>query len=171
MGDPEEVTIRERRLMWSSGLAIWRDHPWLGVGPGGVKRLYRQYARPEAIKQQTSHLHNSPLQILAEVGVLGLAAWLWIWLAFFVFCGRLLRRLRGAGWSRERALVSGSLAAIVGFLVTGLSEWSFGDSEVVLIAWTLMALPWVVARDLDRRLALDPGPAPLSSPDQEPALR
>jgi O-antigen ligase len=171
MGDPEEVTIRERRLMWSSGLAIWRDHPWLGVGPGGVKRLYRQYARPEAIKQQTSHLHNSPLQILAEVGVLGLAAWLWIWLAFFVFCGRLLRRLRGPGWSRERALVSGSLAAIVGFLVTGLSEWSFGDSEVVLIAWTLMALPWVVARDLDRRLALDPGPAPLSSPDQEPALR
>jgi hypothetical protein len=66
--------------------------------------------------------------------------------------------------------VSGSLAAIVGFLVTGLSEWSFGDSEVVLIAWTLMALPWVVARDLDRRPALDAGPAPLSSPDQEPAL-
>ena len=40
-------------------------------------------------------------------------------------------------------LVVGSLAAIVGFLVAGLSEYNFGDSEVVLVAWALMALPWV----------------------------
>jgi hypothetical protein len=45
--------------------------------------------------------------------------------------------------ARERALVVGSLAAIVGFLVAGLSEYNFGDSEVVLVAWALMALPWV----------------------------
>jgi hypothetical protein len=41
--------------------------------------------------------------------------------------------------------VVGSLTAIAGFLVTGLTEWSFGDAEVVLIAWTLAALPFGVA--------------------------
>jgi hypothetical protein len=35
----------------------------------------------------------------------------------------------------------------VGFLVGGLSEYNFGDSEVVMVAWALMALPWAVDPD------------------------
>lgn len=163
MGDPDEVTILERRYMWQSGFAMWREHPWLGVGPGGVKRRYEHYARPEAIKKRTGHLHSSPLQILVEGGVLALAAWLWIWLAFFWSSWRLLRRLGDPAHARERALVAGSLAAIAGFLVTGLSEWSFGDSEVVLVAWTLMALPSVAARRLDGDPAR-PAAAPAARP-------
>ncbi len=38
--------------------------------------------------------------------------------------------------------MAGSLAAIAGFLIAGLSEHNFGDSEVVMVAWALMALPW-----------------------------
>ena len=90
-------------------------------------------------------MHNTPLQILVERGVLGLAAWLAIWAAFFARCVGLLRRLPGEA-AAERALVVGSLAAIVGFLVAGLSEYNFGDSEVVMVAWALMALPWAVER-------------------------
>ncbi|HLQ65614.1 MAG TPA: hypothetical protein VK123_00100 [Candidatus Limnocylindrales bacterium] len=42
----------------------------------------------------------------------------------------------------ERGLFIGSIAAITGFLIGGLSEYNFGDSEVVMVAWTIMALPW-----------------------------
>lgn len=35
------------------------------------------------------------------------------------------------------------------FLVAGLFEYNFGDTEVVLVAVALMALPFVVARVLD----------------------
>jgi O-antigen ligase len=146
--DPQEVTIRERLYMWRSGLAMWRERPWLGVGSGGVKLLYSRYALPEAIKKRTSHVHSSPLQILIEGGMVGLAAWLWIWLAFFWSGGRVLRALAGPGRSRERALVVGSLAGVAAFLVTGLSEWSFGDDEVVTIAWALAAIPFAVERHL-----------------------
>jgi undecaprenyl pyrophosphate phosphatase UppP len=82
-----------------------------------------------------------------ERGVLGLAAWLAIWLAFYRHAIGLLKRLE-LGRTRERALVAGSIAAVTGFLVAGLSEYNFGDSEVVMVAWTIMALPWVVAREL-----------------------
>ena len=143
LADPHDVTARERLYMWQSGLVMWREHPWLGVGPGGVARSYRQYALPEAVKKSTSHVHSSPLQVLVERGVVGLAAWLSMWVAFFVLVWRLLRSL--AGHERERTIVVGSVAAIAGFLVTGLTEWSFGDTEVVLIAWTLAALPFGVA--------------------------
>jgi hypothetical protein len=42
----------------------------------------------------------------------------------------------------------GSLAALTGFLVGGLSEYNFGDSEVVMVAWVMAALPFVVERGL-----------------------
>ena len=144
MTDPQEATIKERIYMWQSGAAMLGDRLLLGVGPGGVKREYSRHALPEAIKKRTGHLHNTPLQILVERGLVGLAAWLWVWVAFYARVGALLFRLppdrRGA-----RALTVGSLAAITGFLVSGVSEYNFGDSEVVLLAWTLMALPFAAA--------------------------
>ena len=165
MADPEEAGVRERVYMWRSGLAMWRERPVLGIGPGGVKREYPPFALPEAVKKRTvtctyptadpgrsrsdGHVHSTPLQILVERGVLGLAAWLAIWAAFFTRCVGLLRRLPGEA-TAERVLVVGSLAAIVGFLVAGLSEYNFGDSEVVMVAWALMALPWAVNTTQER---------------------
>jgi O-antigen ligase len=149
LADPGEAGVTERVHMWRSGLAMWREHPWLGVGPGGVKREYPRYARPEAGKKATSHLHNTPLQILVERGPLGLAAWGWLYAAFFARAIRLLGRLQ-LERARERALVAGVIAAVSGFLVAGLAEYNFGDSEVAMVAWTLMALPFVVERDLER---------------------
>ena len=145
MMDRDDVTVRERTYMWRSGLSMWREHPWLGVGPGGVKRQYREYALPEALMKRTGHLHNSALQVLVETGVAGLLAWLWLWTSFFTAAVRLLRRLPESAVS-ERALVAGSIAALAGFLLAGMTEHTFGDSEVVMLAWAIAALPSVVAR-------------------------
>jgi hypothetical protein len=40
--------------------------------------------------------------------------------------------------------VLGSLAALVAFLVGGLFEYNFGDTEVLLVALVLMALPFAL---------------------------
>jgi O-antigen ligase len=146
MGDPEEATVKERRYMWESGLMMARVRPWLGFGPGGVKREYRRFSLEEAHKKRTGHVHNTPLQILVERGAIGLAAWLWIWVAFYAYAIGVLRRLAPDAVA-ARTVVIGSLAAITGFLVGGLSEYNFGDSEVVMVAWAIAALPSVVARD------------------------
>ena len=140
-----EAGIKERVYMWRSGTAMWRERPLLGWGPGGVKREYSRYALPEAFKKRTGHVHNTPLQILVERGVLGLATWLAIWIAFYLRAIGLLRAL-AANQTHERALVAGSVAAVTGFLVSGLSEYNFDDSEVVMVAWAVMALPWAAAR-------------------------
>ncbi len=143
----DPTTMRERLYMWESGLQIVRDHPLTGVGPGQMKAVFPRYALPEAHRKTTSHVHDTPLQITAERGLLGLGAWLWIWIAFFLHGARLLRRI-GPQREREWGLVAGSLAAVLGFLVAGLFEYNFGDSEVVMVAYAVMALPFVVARSL-----------------------
>jgi O-antigen ligase len=157
MADPEEPTIKERFFMWRSGVAMWSEHRWLGLGPGGVKREFPNYALPAAVKKRTGHVHNTPLQILVERGVVGLAAWLWIWAAFYRGAIRVFRQLPGDA-NRGRALVAGSVAAVTGFLVGGLSEYNFGDSEVVMIAWAVMAFPFAVERELGRRSPPSAGP-------------
>jgi O-antigen ligase len=145
--DPTDPTARERWAMWASAVAMARDHPLIGVGPDQVKRHYLDYAAPEFRQRPRGHVHNSPLQILAERGILGLAAWLALFGTFFARAVNVLRGLP-ADAARERALVAGSVAAIVGFLVGGLTEHNFGDSEVVLVAYAVMALPSVVERGL-----------------------
>jgi len=143
--DPADPTARDRISMWGSGIVMAHEHPVTGIGPGQVKHEYPRYAAPDALRQARGHLHNTPLQILVERGVLGLAAWAWVFAAFFWRAAAVLRALP-AGAVRERALVTGSLAAVAGFLVGGLTEYNFGDAEVVLVAYAVMALPFVVER-------------------------
>ncbi len=143
IGSLRDETTRDRLAMWTGGLHMAREHPILGVGTGGVKRLYPSYAPPEALRHSTSHLHDTPLQILVERGTVGLALWLWLFGAFFVRAARIVRRLPPDAL-HDRALVLGSIAAVVGFLVAGLFEYNFGDTEVLFVALVVMAFPFVV---------------------------
>lgn len=147
VGDLADDTTRDRLAMLDAGLRLVRAHPVTGVGPGEVKRLYPAWATEEALRRSTSHLHDTPLQIVVERGIPGLAAWIAIWVAFFARAARTLRRIP-ADDEESRGLVLGSMAAIAAFLVAGLFEYNFGDTEVLLVALALMALPFVVARDL-----------------------
>lgn len=141
--DPRDPTASERVLMWASGVAMARDHPLTGVGPGQVKHVYPRYAAAEVVNKQRGHLHNTPLQILVERGVLGLLAWLWL---FGAFLARAIKLMRLEA-PEARALTTGGVAAIAGFLVAGFFEHNFGDTEVLLVALLVMAIVLVVERD------------------------
>jgi O-antigen ligase len=148
IADPSDPTANERWYFWEAGRRMVLDAPILGLGPGGVKRHYPEYKNPAARRPGTGHLHNNLVQIAAERGLLGLAAWLAIWSAFFALAGRIYARLP-ASRVDDRALVAGSLAAVGGFLVAGLFEYNFGDSEVIGLLWVVMAFPFVVDPEHD----------------------
>jgi putative inorganic carbon (hco3(-)) transporter len=148
--DPQDVTARERLYMWGSGLQILRDHPWTGVGMEGIKRVYPTYKHPNAVRDQRGHLHSNPIQVAAERGIIGLLCWIWIWLAFYRQTWKIFRSL-GPDDRLAMALVVGSLASVTGFHVAGLFEYTFGDAEVLMLVYFLMALPYVV-REGDRRV-------------------
>jgi O-antigen ligase len=144
--DPSDATARDRMVMIAVGLRLAGDHPLAGIGPGGVKHVYPKVVPPEGLRRATSHLHNTPLQIMVERGLVGLAAWLWLFVVFFRRVRVALERLP-ADAAGDRALVLGSLAAIVTFLVAGLFEYNFGDTEVLMVALAMMAIPFALAQD------------------------
>ena len=150
--DVTDPTARERVAMMSAGVTLVREHPIVGIGPGQVKRLYPQYAPSYAVRRHTSHLHNTPLQIAVERGLVGLALWLWMFGAFFARLLRIWEHVPAEA-VQDRALVAGCAAAIVAFFIGGLFEYNFGDTEVLLVAMSLMALPLVIERGHARSAA------------------
>ena len=150
--DPSSESARERFYFWDAGRRMVKDAPLFGLGPGGVRMSYPQYKHPDARKPRTGHLHNNLVQIAAERGLLGLAAWLWIWTTFLLQTGRIYHTLPPTRGD-DRALVAGSLAAVGGFLVAGLFEYNFGDSEVIDLLLVVMAFPFVVAREVAAEVA------------------
>lgn len=76
-------------------LAMFADHPWLGVGPGQFRAEFPAYRDPaeraqsnraagDGVETEVEHGHNDALTTLAEVGVFGGAAWLgaMLWLGW-----------------------------------------------------------------------------------------
>ncbi len=59
-----------RIAMWRGGLALLRDQPLFGVGPGGVLTAFEPY-RPSWIKFIIDRVHSEPLEIFLEYGLIG----------------------------------------------------------------------------------------------------
>jgi len=147
MLDWRDITVQQRVSMWSSGVHILRDHPWTGVGMGAMAQVYQRYREPDSSIEPTrrlGHLHNNIVQVAVERGLLGLACWLWLWVAYIHQVWLIYRCLGSEPPSK--ALVGGSLASVVGFHVAGLFDHTFGDSEVITLVYFFMALPFVVQR-------------------------
>ncbi|MBN1825171.1 MAG: O-antigen ligase family protein [Candidatus Eisenbacteria bacterium] len=159
--DPSHERNRERTFMWRTGFDIFRDHPWTGTGQAGMRNVYIEYMDSEAI-EKPPHLHSVPIHLLASQGVVGFAAWAFLFVSLGVWLVRAPPR-PGAGPPAARALVDGALAVWAGFLVNGLVEWNLGDVEVVTVFWTCVGLA-AAAAALGRDRAGDPSPAVREAP-------
>jgi O-antigen ligase len=139
--DPRDLTGRDRLAMLRAGAAMVADHPLTGVGPNMVERVYPAYRDPLAVERVVPHLHNVPMQIAAERGLIALAVWIW----FIVRATHdLLVRARVR---RDRFLPATGLAAIAAMLTAGFFEYNFGDSEFLMLFLVLITLPFAADRD------------------------
>jgi O-antigen ligase len=130
-----------------AALLVVADHPLLGVGPGQFPQHYREYAAEVALltKAEDREAHNLYLDVAAETGLLGLAAFLG---AVLVTLGQLARARRR--WLRDRPdialLATGLSLALLTYLATGL----FLHLSYERYFWLMLALggaaAWVALR-------------------------
>lgn len=110
-------SVLERLAHWQAAADMARDDLWSGVGFGNYESAYADYALinfPAAL----GHAHNYYLNLLAEVGLLGLLAYMAFWLAMMGQSIWLIRRL---AWP-ERGVAVGLLAAWVALAVHHLVD-------------------------------------------------
>jgi O-antigen ligase len=126
-----------RLCMWWTGLWVSLDHFLYGVGPHAMERIYPAFRHPLAIEANQWHLHNNFVHLGATRGMLGLAAFVYIFLHVFRL-GAYHARIAGASF--DRGLAVGVLGAAVAFLVAGFTEYNWGDSEVLMLLYMLLGL-------------------------------
>lgn len=124
----------ERLLMWESALKMFEDHPLLGIGYGQYTRAYQtQYISPEAKEPQQQHAHNNFIQLLAECGLVGAAAFLLIWAYFSYFSL--------SGWLKRKNLADLLFFCVLwGLMLHGLTEYNFETSVPSKIFWYALGL-------------------------------
>ena len=142
MADLSDPTFVERVQMWRTGVLMIRDHPWLGVGVKMPEARFREYRVPEFPRERVAHLHSDVMQITAERGFIGLGAWLLIWIAFYTRLFGLRARVKAAATPLTEAVWAWSGAAVAAVLVGGLFQYNFGDSEIIMIVYFAMGLPF-----------------------------
>ncbi|HXD76092.1 MAG TPA: O-antigen ligase family protein [Vicinamibacterales bacterium] len=136
----KDPTNHDRIVMLKEGVHMVKDHPVLGLGPNMVLPFYAQYREPDATNATNPHLHNVPLQIAAERGLITLAAWLWFVVALVVALWKMLRD------KDQKLLAAMGLATVVAMLAAGMFEYNFGDSEFLMLFLILVTLPFAAAR-------------------------
>lgn len=128
-----EGSIPTRLLYNRAGIQMGLDHPLTGVGLGQFNHYVTSYANLHTVR--ASGAHNMYVSIFAEVGSIGL-------IAFLGFLATSLVAARGcqqSGWSGTRfqmAFASGVELGCVAFLVSGL----FAAMEYSKSLWILLAL-------------------------------
>ncbi len=123
MLNPQEGTLFFRLQLWRASWKMFQEHPWIGVGPDNFLYQYRgRYILPSAWQEpHLSHAHNVLLTFATRLGVLGLAAGLWLHTAFWQHA----LPLRGTGDADLRALGLGLMASMAYALAHGLVDASF----------------------------------------------
>ena len=146
IADVDKPSTQVRLYQWKAALAIFRQHPILGVGWIDLGELTRQVVNlgpnvPEGVRNDVvgiGHFHNMYIMVLVYFGTVGFLAFIWLLLRIGV---KGYRTHRGVvrRYPDADALVCGSLAAFGGFLVAGMFDWTFGDAEVVTVMWIMVA--------------------------------
>ncbi len=141
--DPTDTTTRIRIELFLTGKNIILVHPWTGLGPSMVSRHYHDYNGTDEFPSWIyQHLHNNFLHIAAEMGVITLLIWVALWVRLFWDFVHFVRDQASDRFSS--CLAMSGVGVLAAFLLAGLFEYNFGDSEILILLLFFITIPYVV---------------------------
>lgn len=136
--DINNETNKDRLYMYEVGVKIFKEYPLTGVGADNVGEIYDRYKPPEAVLSNP-HLHNNFLQELAERGIFALLSLAAAFVSIFIL---LVKKIKNCN-DLERAVAVGVFFTLIGFLIAGLFEYNFGDSELKFLLFYFLSIPFL----------------------------
>jgi O-antigen ligase len=135
--------LEQRAALVLAGILMFLARPWLGVGPGGFEHNLDRYGAQ--LPQLWDYLptpHNAYVQMAAEAGVVGLAAFT---ILLFALLRILVRRVRAtpAADSHTRGFRRAILWSFGVFCCACMVVWPFahgtGQAVMIILATGLAA--------------------------------
>ncbi|WP_314983618.1 O-antigen ligase family protein [uncultured Veillonella sp.] len=119
--------------VWTSSINMFKDHPVTGVGIGQWRTIYEASYRLPTENQHLYHAHNNFIQLLGEVGLLGL-------LGVLIFYGSIVVD-NFVVWFKNRDPYSlcAMIAVICYVFVFGQVEYTLDNSSGIRIMYFILA--------------------------------
>jgi O-antigen ligase len=152
----ENFAVVERVAHWVAALRMWERSPWLGIGPGNYSVVYPTVRLP-LWEDPLGHAHNIYLNVLGETGLLGLTAYLALWLvvAHWLWQRRQAALAEGGdGW--QAALALGLLGMLAHLTIHNGFDNLFVQGMYVHIAIGLATLS-LARPDTSKTSLVNPG--------------
>jgi O-antigen ligase len=129
--------VEQRGALMLAGLLMFRAHPVVGVGPGGFASSLEDFG-PQIpwLWDYTGSAHNAYVHAAAEMGVVGLGAFIFFLGSTFLVLRRSARNGRGAGASaEERSLRDTALWAFATACLVSFVEWplAHGVGQLIMV--------------------------------------
>lgn len=106
------ASYEERAFTFEEAMKLWREHPFLGIGPGsfGPAVAMHPYQKPEG---GWAIVNNETIELITETGVLGTLA---IFFMLVVLFARSLKSVRTTRDAKLKAIIVALSAALVGYM-------------------------------------------------------
>jgi O-antigen ligase len=139
--DLKDGSTTWRLEIWQEGVKLVKKHPILGIGKGSERKHWREWGMFRNGELPPGHFHSTYLQLTVWWGIPALLLYLGvIGQALRTFSKFLLSVKANALHWQQRAIILGALGGLVGFSVSALVHFNFGDGEVVIVFWLILGL-------------------------------
>lgn len=139
--DGNDGSTTWRLTVWSEGASRTVAGPreaLIGVGMDSLKNRWQEWGMFDNGNLPIGHLHSTPLQLAFERGFPTLIAWL-VWM--FIYLLMLFRGIRDPQIPTiDRGILLGAFGGAIGFLLSGIVHYNWGDSEVVMVFYLIMGI-------------------------------
>jgi len=132
--------LQRRIALWQGGWLVFQDYPIIGCGFKCIDFVHQDYPDPTGMIKKLRGLHNNFIQLAVDTGLFGLISWISIWVVYFMTLYRRVNTISEDHTGKSNLMASA--AAVLGFLVAGFFETNFYDSEVSMLLYFIMALPF-----------------------------
>ena len=114
--DISYASNRARLLRWGQAFVMFLENPILGKGYGAFAMLYEEDVAlvGSYTAQYQLGAHSEYLQVMAELGIVGLGVWIWLNFAFLRYGFRALKTIDDGFY---RSVVIGLMAAEISLMV------------------------------------------------------
>ena len=130
-----------RRLAYmQAGLRLIPRHPMLGIGMDSHKLHWQEWGFPG---EYVTHTHSTLIQLALDRGLPALACYLWLIATMASIAWRNYQRLQNLALPFEAGIAIGTFGALIGFSVSSITNYNFGDAEVLLLLLLLLSLTFL----------------------------
>ena len=130
--------VSERVELWSRAIAAIQDVPLTGMGMNGFRKVMPVlYPTLLGTDLDVAHAHNQLLQTALDVGLVGLVAYVSLWL---VATWLLVQVYRRSGNSVHRAMAGGLGAGLIAHFTFGMTDAIALGAKVGVLFWLTLAM-------------------------------